>query len=315
MYCPLEIAAVEVLRPMQTDATSANNSQHCWVLLANNVRPFAWAQKFDRLQTIRNKCQQLIYSRFSIFCLHVSCFLKLFAQLSLIRHVADVFTRPTLLGFHANGCNIVALPFTGHRTIEMLGLVGPKVWPVSNCTQQVPTSTNIVVVPCKRTQQVTTLWPTTLGPFAWNHNNEAHANGHNIVGQQHPTLLGPTMLWLVASVCMEPQQCWYLLALVAYSLKPVKLLAQQVPTFLWFCDRWRVAQQCCTRLHGTPTMLASWKRLEHGVSSWVERIIWGNMRRLGKKSKNASKCTKRWSDHEVEQLIDLLEENSWLWDM
>ena len=26
-----------VLRPMQTDATSANNSQHCWVLLANNV--------------------------------------------------------------------------------------------------------------------------------------------------------------------------------------------------------------------------------------------------------------------------------------
>ena len=42
--------------------------------------------------------------------------------------------------------------------------------------------------------------------------------------QTDPTLLGPTMLWLVASVCMEPQQCWHLLALVAYSLKPVKLL-------------------------------------------------------------------------------------------
>ena len=28
----------------------------------------------------------------------------------------------------------------------------------------------------------------------------------------------------VASDCMEPQQCWHLLALVAYSLKPVKLL-------------------------------------------------------------------------------------------
>ena len=27
----------QVLWPMQTDATSANNSQHCWVLLANNV--------------------------------------------------------------------------------------------------------------------------------------------------------------------------------------------------------------------------------------------------------------------------------------
>ena len=39
------------------------------------------------------------------------------------------------------------------------------------------------------------------------------------------------------------------------------------------------------------------------------------MRRLGKKSKTASKCTKRWSDHEVEQLIDLLEENSCLWDV
>ena len=42
------------------------------------------------------------------------------------------------------------------------------------------------------------------------------------------------------------------------------------------------------------------------------QISW---RRLGKKSKNASNCTKRWSDHEVEQLIDLLEENSFLWDV
>ena len=40
---------------------------------------------------------------------------------------ADVFTRPTLLGFHANGHNIVALRFAGHRTIEMLGLFYPKV--------------------------------------------------------------------------------------------------------------------------------------------------------------------------------------------
>ena len=43
---------------------------------------------------------------------------------------------------------------------------------------------------------------------------------------QTQTLLGITrkMLWLVASVCMEPQQCLQLLALVAYILKPVKLL-------------------------------------------------------------------------------------------
>ena len=39
------------------------------------------------------------------------------------------------------------------------------------------------------------------------------------------------------------------------------------------------------------------------------------MRRLGKKSKNASKCTTRLSDHEVEQLIDLRVENSCLWDV
>ena len=43
---------------------------------------------------------------------------------------------------------------------------------------------------------------------------KAHANGPNIVGQQHPTLLGLTMLWLVASDCMEPQQCWHLLGIV-----------------------------------------------------------------------------------------------------
>ena len=52
---------------------------------------------------------------------------------------------------------------------------------------------------------------------------KAHANGLNIVGQRHATLLGPTEH--VASVCMEQQQCWHLLALVAYSLKPAKLLS------------------------------------------------------------------------------------------
>ena len=36
------------------------------------------------------------------------------------------------------------------------------------------------------------------------------------------------------------------------------------------------------------------------------------MRHLGKNPINASKCAKRWSDDEVEQLIDL-EENSCLW--
>ena len=59
-------------------------------------------------------------------------------------------------------CIVVVPRFAGHRTIEMLGLFPPKVSPVSNYTQQVPTSANIVVVPCKRTQQVTTLLGPTL---------------------------------------------------------------------------------------------------------------------------------------------------------
>ena len=36
----------------------------------------------------------------------------------------------------ANGSNIVALRFGDHETKEMLGVVGWKVWPVSNFAQQ-----------------------------------------------------------------------------------------------------------------------------------------------------------------------------------
>ena len=52
------------------------------------------------------------------------------------------------------------------------------------------------------------------------------------------------MLELVASCCD-------LLDVVVCSLKPVKLLAQQVPTFLLFCDRRSVTPTCCVRLHRT----------------------------------------------------------------
>ena len=45
---------------------------------------------------------------------------------------------------------------------------------------------------------------------------KAHANGRNIVGQQHATLLGPTC-------CVRLQGTTTMLALVAYSLKTVKL--------------------------------------------------------------------------------------------
>ena len=57
---------------------------------------------------------------------------------------------PTLLGVVGQQCCVC--------------LHGPKSLTVLNYTQQVPTSAKIVVVPCKRTQQVTTLMgPTMLG--------------------------------------------------------------------------------------------------------------------------------------------------------
>ena len=65
----------------------------------------------------------------------IVCFLKKYYK----ARAQTFLTRSTLLGFHANGRNIVALRFVGHITIEILGLVAPKVWPVSNLTQQVPT--------------------------------------------------------------------------------------------------------------------------------------------------------------------------------
>ena len=42
----------------------------------------------------------------------------------------------------ANGSNIVALRFDDHGTEEMLGVVGWKVWPVSNFAQQHATTSN-----------------------------------------------------------------------------------------------------------------------------------------------------------------------------
>ena len=42
----------------------------------------------------------------------------------------------------ANGSNIVALRFGDHGTKEMLGVVGWKVWPVSNFAQQHATASN-----------------------------------------------------------------------------------------------------------------------------------------------------------------------------
>ena len=68
----------------------------------------------------------------------------------------------------ASRSNIVALRFGDHGTKEMLGVVGWKVWLVSNFARQHATTCNRV---CKRTQHVTSnnvgsCWPTMLRPFA-----------------------------------------------------------------------------------------------------------------------------------------------------
>ena len=53
----------------------------------------------------------------------------------------------------------------------------------------------------------------------------------------------------VASVCMEPQQCWHLLVLVAYSLKPLKLLGPANGRNIVGQKTPQNTQQCCDLLH------------------------------------------------------------------
>ena len=50
--------------------------------------------------------------------------------------------------------------------------------------------------------------------------------------------------------------CCVLLGVGAQSLKPVKLLNKQFQTFLLFCDRRSVAQQCWIRLHSSSNIHA-----------------------------------------------------------
>ena len=66
------------------------------------------------------------------------------------------------------------------------------------------------------------------------------ANGRNIVG-----------CYMLRPFAHHVACCWMLLRVVAQSLKPVKLFSQQLPTFLLFCDRRSVAQQCWIRLHSS----------------------------------------------------------------
>ena len=81
--------------------------------------------------------------------------------------------------------------------------------------------------PCKRIQHC---WPTTP----------------NIVGY-----------YMLRPFAHPVSCCWMLLCVVAHSLKPVKLFSQQLPAFLLFHDRRRVAQQCWIRLHSSSNIGAT----------------------------------------------------------
>ena len=58
-----------------------------------------------------------------------------------------------------------------------------------------------------------------------------------------------------------------LLRVVAKSLKPVKLLSQQLPTFLLFRDRRSVAQQCWIRLHSSSNIVEA----THAQYAWFTK--------------------------------------------
>ena len=65
--------------------------------------------------------------------------------------------------------------------------------------------------------------------------------------------------------CKRKQHCWMLH--VAPSLKPVKLFSQQLPTFLLFCDRRSVAQQCWIRLHSSSNIVGA----THAHYAWITK--------------------------------------------
>ena len=63
--------------------------------------------------------------------------------------------------------------------------------------------------------------------------------------------------YMFASVSHPVACCCVLLGVVAQSLKPIKLLSQQLPTFRLFRDRWSVAQQCWIRLHSSSNIVGA----------------------------------------------------------
>ena len=69
-----------------------------------------------------------------------------------------------------------------------------------------------------------------------------------------PNMVGCYMLRLFA---LSGACCWMLLRVVAQSLKAVKLFRQQLSTFLLFCDRRSIAQQCWICLHSSSNIVGA----------------------------------------------------------
>ena len=90
---------------------------------------------------------------------------------------------------------------------------------------------------CKRTQHC---WPTT------------------------PNIVGCDML---SPFALPVACCWMLLRVVAQSLRPVKLVSQQLPTFLLLRDRRSVAQQCWIRLHSSSNTVGA----THAHYVWITK--------------------------------------------
>ena len=69
--------------------------------------------------------------------------------------------------------------------------------------------------------------------------------------------------------------CGMLLRVVAKSLKTVKLLSQQLPTFLFFHNRRGVAQQCWIRLHSFSNIAGALKHDYYTWSPWSLQSLMG----------------------------------------
>ena len=92
--------------------------------------------------------------------------------------------------------------------------------------------------------------------------NRLQTCSHKSMELWSPVQTDATLLDVTCCVCLHT-----LLHVVAQSLKPVKLFSQQLPTFLLFCDRRSVAQQCWIRLHGSSNIVGA----THANYAWITK--------------------------------------------